>query len=673
MLELETKLDWSRDAVQAKTGVIKSMNLTGKFGEADLRTLGSWCFDGFKRDYESLEKWRTRSQAALDLAQQVVIDKTFPWPGAANVAFPLVTIAAMQFHARAYPAIVSGTDLVKYRIPGGGGTAEDVARGQEIAKIMNYQLLEEDQDWEEQEDRLLLVAAIMGTTFKKTYHVPEGTRNCSELVMPTDLVMDYHAKSIEGCMRKTHTIPMYRNEIYEKVQLGLFRDILDEGWYKGLPSTETTSLDNERDRRQGKTPPLPDETTPFMMLEQHCWIDLDGDGYAEPYIITLEKTSKCVVRIVSRVDREEDIDRTPSGTIVRIQSTEYFTKRGFIPSPDGGIMDIGFGILLGPVNESVSTIINQLLDAGTLATTAGGFLGRGAKIRGGAFTFAPNQWLRVDSTGDDLSKSIVPLPIREPSNVLFQLLGLLIDYSNRVGAATDMMVGENPGQNTPAQTSQTMVEQGMKIYSAIFKRQWRGLKAEFKKLYKLNAMFLETGRRQYLLGDPNRVVPAADPMVVSESQRLQQALTLKQAAMTTPGYALQEVEKNFLRALHVDGVEVLYPGPDKVPPLPNPKMAVEQAKLQFQQMKLKQDMQQFIMQLQSDRALNQAKIIELQARAMKEAAEAQGVDVGHRIAAFEAAIGALKVHDDSLRGHLELAQQGMMNVGQPEEIGTAVQ
>ncbi len=215
-----------------------------------------------------------------------------------------------------------------------------------------------------------------------------------------------------------------------------------------MPLSDKSTLD--ADRRTGKNAPEGNTNTPFTCLEQHCWLDLDDDGYAEPYVVTIEENSQAVLRIVSRWDREEDVERDSKNRIISINPMEYFTKIPFIPSPDGGIMDIGFGVLLGPLNESVNSAINQMFDSGTLSNTAGGFLGRGAKIRGGVYQFAPFSWNRVDSTGDDLRKNIFPLPVREPSAVMFQLLGMLIDYTNRISGATDMLTGVNPGQNTPA-------------------------------------------------------------------------------------------------------------------------------------------------------------------------------------------------------------------------------
>ena len=614
-------------------------------------------------------KWEKRTQAAMDLAMQMQKEKNFPWPGCSNVAFPLITIATMQFHSRAYPTILNGPEIVKYRVNGADPEGREKARALRVGQHMSYQLLEEDQSWEEQHDRLLINIPIVGCAFKKTYHSGMKGHNVSDLVLAQDFVLDYYAKSVEDCARKTHMIPMYRNEVHEKIMTGVFRDVREETWYTtdAVPVTDTNTA--RWNQRHGEDIPQSDDSTPYTMLEQHLLLDLDQDGYKEPYICTIEANSKCVVRLVSRIDTMDDVTKNMHGEIISIKSAEYFTKYGFIPSPDGGIYDIGFGVLLGPLNESVNSIMNQLIDAGTMSNSAGGFLGRGAKIRGGTYTFAPLEWKRVDSTGDDLKKSIFPLPVREPSQVLFQLLGLLINYTQRISGSTDTLAGENPGQNTPATTTNAMIEQGLKIYNAIYKRVWRSMKEEFKKLYMLNRVFLPMTTsfgeaeskilREDYLGDPNRISPVADPSITSESQRLQQAMAIKQAAATTPGYNPMEVEKNYLRALHVDGWEVMYPGPQQLPPPKNPKVQIEEIKAQTKQMSMQADMQKFVANLMEQRRLNSAKILQLEAQAAKLVAEAGGVQTGHEIAAFEAAIGALKVHDDSLKGGIELMMKQM--------------
>jgi len=651
ILNLSTKLVINRD-------FIDSPNLCDRLPKEDLTRIGEATWEGYSRDLSSRSKWMKRMEAAMDLALQIQQPKNFPWPGSANVVFPLVTISALQFSARSYGNIIQGTDVVRYRVIGDDTSGDTQDRADRISKHMSWQVLEEDSSWEEQHDRLLINLAIVGANFVKTYFSPTLGHNVSELVMARDLVLDYYAKSVEAAARKTHVVPLYRNEIYERVMSDIFQDVRDEPWFNAPAAAVAPQPSARQDIRQGLSPPPSDEDTPFRSLEQHRLLDLDGDGYAEPYIVTIEETSKAVLRIVARFDREEAIERTLSKKILRIRPTEYFTKYSFIPAPDGGIYDVGFGILLGPLNESVNTGINQLLDSGTMQNSMGGFLGRGAKIRGGQYTMAPWEWKRVDSTGDDLRKNMVPYPERQPSVVMFQLLGLLIEYTDRIAGTTDQMVGMNPGQNTPAETSRNTMEQGMQVYSMIFKRVWRSMKEEFKKLHILNATYLP-GRKRFgagesyitqedYRGNPDMVVPVADPNVTSVAMRFFQANAVRTAAMQVPGYSLPDVEKNFLRALRVEGIDKLYPGADKVPPLPNPKAAVEQLKLQGKQMELDNEKQMFIITLQSNRRKVLAEIALLEAQAISLMAGIQDDQAATRIKAFDTVIASMKTHAETL-------------------------
>lgn len=645
---------------------IRSPNLCDRFDKEDLDAIGNWVFDGYTADKQSRFKWEKRTDSAMDLAMQLQKEKNFPWANCSNIAFPLVTISAMQFHARAYPTIIQGTDIVKMRVVGPDPDDTLHTQAHRISTHMSYQVLEEDQGWEEQHDRLLLILGITGSCFVKTFYDPAKRHNVSELVLPRDLVINYWATSVEECPRKTHRIPLSRNEIREGVLSDTYRDVLDEEWYQQPILPQLTSEQIKSDRRIGQQQAMqPDETTPYYGLEQHCNLDLDDDGYAEPYIILVEENSKCVLRIVSRVGQEADITRVQrgkyKGDIVSVRAEESFTKYSFIPSPDGGIYDVGFGVLLGPLNESVNSIINQLVDAGTMANTAGGFLGRGAKIRGGVYTFQPFGWQRVDSMGEDLHKSIFPLPVREPSAVLFQLLGMLVNYTNRISGSTDAMVGENPGQNTPAQTQQSMIEMGSKIYNAIFKRVWRGMKEEFRKLYLLNATYLPILSRQFgngqdsisqedYKGDPNKVVPVADPNITSEQQEIQQAMMLKQLSQG-PGFNQDFVNRKVLKAMRIDDLDKVYPGmgsKDATPPPVDPKLQIAQMKTQVDQGRLQLDQQQHMMDLIEERKLTVAKIVELEAKAAMELAQADGVQAGHELARFDAIIGLLKLHKEHL-------------------------
>lgn len=685
MLELDSKLTLNEATMSAS-------NLTGKFSDEDLRRLGEWCHAGYMKDRQSRSRWETRTEAAMDLAMQLQKTKTFPWQGASNIAFPLVTIAVMQFHARAYPTIVQGSDVARTRVIGGDPDGSRRKRADRISTYMSWQCLEEDKAWEEQWDRTLINVPCVGTAFMKDYYNPTLGYPVSELVLAKDLVLAYKSKSVDTAPRKTQIISLARNEIYERVQRGTYRDILEEAWYKAPPPQTLTTAQIAANTRQGVTQSQPDELTDFVGLEQHVSVDLDQDGYAEPYIITLEESSKSVLRIVCRFDREADIERVArgdqKGQIVRIHATEYFTKIPFIPSPDGGIYDVGFGVLLGPLNESVSSIVNQLVDSGTMANTAGGFLGRGAKIRGGVYTFTPFGWNRVDSTGDDLKKSIFPLPVREPSTVLFQLLSFIVGYTERISGAVEATTGENPGQNTPAQTFQTMVTQGEKIFAGIYKRIWRSMKGSFGKRFVLNALFMPQKvdfgggfmamREDFTQTKPDSVVPVADPHFESEQMRLQKALTLRDLSSSMPGYNREVVERRVLSAMRVDGIDEVFVGVQKTGPLPNPKVQVEemkaQAAMQVATLRAKNELQKLAMQLMSTQDLNMAKIVELKAKAALEMEEAGGVKEGHAIAAFEAQVGALKQHNDALNTQIEMVLghvQEMTKAQQGGEDGTA--
>ena len=347
--------------------------------------------------------------------------------------------------------------------------------------------------------------------------------------------------------------------------------------------------------------------------------------------------------------------------------------------------DIGFGILLGPLNEAVNSGINQLLDSGTQYNSNGGFLGRGMKIRGGAYTFAPFEWKRVDSQGDDIRKNVFPLPVKEPSDVMFKLLGLLIEYTDRIAGTTDPMVGVNPGQNTPAETSRNTMEQGMKVYSGIFKRIWRSLTEEFQKLHQLNALYLPLKQRfgtagayvnrEDYLSNPDRIAPSADPNVISDQQRLQQAAMMRQSAHEVPGYNVAEVEKKWLRALKVDAIEKYYPGADKVPPLPNPKAQLEQMKLQGVKMKLDWEKQKFQGELLSQQKKTQAEINLLNAQVVKLLAEVQTDQVRLKIEGFELIIKSLEAHSNIVNSRLEAMKgegdggEGKQGTGGGEGMG----
>ena len=556
--------------------ILKSTNLAEDLDEDDLNEIGAYIVSGYETDIDSRQEWEDKIGEWTNLALQVAEKKTFPWPNAANVKYPLVTVASMQFNARAYPALISGTNPVRGRVIGKDVDGSKTERSIRVAKHMSYQLIEQMDDWEEQMDKLLFALPIVGCLFKKTYYSTTLGRNVSEVVYPKELVVNYWAKTLEDAQRITHVLEYSDNALKEKISGGLFKD----QDYQKEPSESVEGNDTDKALGQEK-PEVEDDTSPFIFLEQCCFLDLDGDGYKEPYIVTVDKATKKVARIVARFENKNITYAEDGKTILRIDPFQFYTKFSFVPSPDGGFYDIGFGVVLGPINETINTLINQLLDAGTLSNLQSGFISKGIRIRGGNMSFTPGEWKSVNSVGADIKQGLLPLPVREPSQVLFSLLGMMVTAGEKLSSVSEIMTGEIPGQNVKATVAMTAVEQGMKIFNAIYKRIHRSLSKEYKKLFKLNSMYLnekeyfvildvgnergeQIGIKDYNLEDVD-VVPSSDPNVATEQQRLQklEVLThLLQMGTINP----QEYTKRFLEATEQPNIEALMQMPDRGPP-----------------------------------------------------------------------------------------------------------
>ena len=665
-MHLDVKLPLSK--------LLSSPNIAELLDTKDLTTIGYNVITEFNMDKESREQWEKRVEEAMKLALQVAELKSFPWPGASNIKFPLITIAALQFHSRAYPTLVPGDGLVKIDCTYDNETPPEVFESHKrIEKHMSFQMLKEDENWEAEMDKVLITIPIVGCAFKKTYWDFNEDHPVSENVLAKDFVVSYWTKNLKECPRQSHVLYLSKNDVVSRQRRGIWSEMkLDP-----TPQIVNNGLADAQDKAQGVNPPEQDPATPYEFIEQHRWEDLDGDGFKEPYIITVHKESRKVVRIVANYF-ESSIKKNNDGEIINIKPESYFTKYPFIPSPDGGFYDIGFGILLGPLNESINTIINQLVDAGTMANTAGGFLSRGIKIRGGNYNFAPLEWKHVDSTGEDLAKGIYPLPVREPSGVLFQLLSTLVNYGERIVGSTDIMVGENVGQNTPATTAQAMTEQGMKVFAGIFKRVYRSLNEELRKVYRLNQLYLpeeyQYGASKVFSMDYNQAAtmlrPAADPNVVSDTQRVMQAEALRQAALTTPGFNVYNVMYRYLEALKVPNIDEILPdptGPNAIPATPDVKVQIETMKSQERQLSLQVKYKIAVMKMVQEAELNRAKILKLEADAAKALEEAGGVTTGHQIAMLSAQIGAAKAKQEGILRSIELMMSATKDQGETVE------
>ena len=646
---------------------LNSTNIATELDEELLNKIGSFVHEGYQTDTQSLGDWGDNLEKWTKAALQVVDQKTFPWPNASNVKFPLLATAAMQFNARAYPTLVPANGkVVSCKVIGADPDGEKAKRASRVSTHMSYQVLEEMEDWEDDQDKLLAILPIAGTCFKKTYWEKDKQKNCSKLVLPRDLVINYWAKSIEDAERKTHRIEMSKRVLREKQLNGIFLDVK-------LQAPSVQNLEENPVNSAELKVPADDETTPYTILEQHTYYDLDEDGYPEPYIITIEESSKQVLRIVARF-YPEGVQTNEDGEITSIKAIEYFTKYGFIPNPDGGFYDIGFGRLLGPINESVDTLINQLIDAGSLSNLQAGFIGKGLRIKMGDARFQPGEWKAVNATGDDIKKQIFPLPVREPSATLFQLLDLLVKSGKELASVAEIFVGKMPGQNTPATTTMASIEQGMKIFTAVYKRVYRSMTKEFRKLYNLNKIYLDPQTEIAVLdeqipasdydGPEEDIKPAADPSAASQQEKMQKIQTV--------GGLLQLGTINPM-AFTVEMLSILeIPNPEKLvmepQPKPDPKAQELQMKSQMEEKKiaLKQQELEFKAALEQQAQLFEQKMetqrqqMEMQFESIKQMLELEGKQKDH---AFE----MQKAADQHKMGMMTSSQQHQMSMKQSEE------
>lgn len=560
--------------------LVESSNIADTLDEDLLVTIGHDAKEGYETDKRSRKEWEDSLEDYIKLAKQLREEKSFPWQNASNVKYPLLTTAAMQFAARAYPSLVpSDGKVVKSKTIGKDPDGSKLELANRVSTYMSFQVMHEMDCWEEGMDKLLIMLPVVGMVFKKTYWDPINKRPTSEIVSPKNLIVNYWAKSLEDAERISEEIEMSKRKVKQRQQSGLFLDI-------------------ELGDPQSKDGQVVDETTPYLLIEQHTYLDLDEDGYQEPYTVTIEKESGKVLRIVARFD-DTTIKTDDAGQILEIQPIQYYTKFGFIPNPDGSFYDIGFGSLLGPLNESVNTLINQLVDAGSLNNLQGGFLGKGLRLRMGDTGFRPGEWKAVNATGDDLKKQIVPLPSKEPSNVLFQLMGSLITSGKELASVAEIFTGKMPGQNTPATTTMATIEQGMKVFTAVYKRIYRSLAEEFKKIYQINGTYLNPNTYASIVDvtigpddfkNVYDICPGADPTAVSQTEKLLKAqglLELLPTGMLNPVEVIRRVleaqeQPNWEQILNPQVAQTGQP-PE---PQPDPKLMEMQMKGQLEQQKL---------------------------------------------------------------------------------------
>lgn len=533
----------------------KSKNIAELLDDDELSKISRIVIDGYECDELSRKEWKDVNERALDLAKQTLESKSFPWPNASNVKFPLITKASIDFAARTYPELVRNGRIVKAHIIGEDPRGVKAIKAANVSNYMSYLLLNKMDGWEEGLDSSLHMLSIVGTVFKKTYYDPIKKVPVSELCNPDKVVVNHNIKSLKDARRITHLMHVYQNDIRQQVILGNYLDI------------DVNELLNVGDVDADDDPQI-------ILLEQHTYLDLDEDGYKEPYVVILHKDSEKVLSIKPRF---ADV-KMKDGKVLAIEPDHVFTDYHFIRNHDGGFYSLGFGVLLYPINSTINTLINQLIDAGTLNNLQSGFVGKGIRIKNGDVRPRMGEFKVLDAaSGVDLQKNIFLIPTKEPSNVLFQVLGLLIQAGKELTSASEVTAGQAPPSNVPAAAYLNAVDQSLKILNAINKRTHKSFGLELKKIYKLVGKHLTDDEYQAVLDTENAIVkfdfddvsydicPVSDPALSSMEQRLAKV----QAIMSAPIKNRDAATIMFLEALEVEPHQIqalMTPPADAGPP-----------------------------------------------------------------------------------------------------------
>ena len=464
-------------AIERLEQLSQQPNIAKEFPSNKISEAGQQACEEYRIDRTSRAAWEKDARSAMQSVLQEKQEKNYPFPGAANVQFPLLTTASLQFAARAYPAIMQGNPIVRCQIIGADKDDAKKQRKERVETHMSYQLQKEMPEWESDTDTLLHQLPVMGCSFRKVFYSHEQLRPVSKLISALDLVVNQGATSLETVPRVTHRFELYPHEIAARMRAGTFEEI----------DIHSAPDPVEDDLRRHKEQRNQDALSPHSFLEQHRYYDFDGDGLAEPWIFTVHEASEKVVRVAANYDlKRATLGR--NNEIIDLPRYNFFVKYGFIPDPAGGFYDVGFGTLLRSLNGAINTLLNLAIDSAHLQNAGGGFIGAGLNLKKSTFRFEPGVYHVVEAAGAAVRDAVVQLQHPGPSDTLFKLLEALLAFGREITATQEIMTGE-AGRSQPATTTLAQIEQGLKLFTAAYKRVFRALSQEYKLLYEINGRY----------------------------------------------------------------------------------------------------------------------------------------------------------------------------------------
>jgi hypothetical protein len=516
-------------------------------------------------DYKSSRKeWESAYTTGLDLLGFKYENRTEPFQGASGATHPVLAEAVTQFQAQAYKELLPSDGPVRTQVIGIKNPQTE-QQSQRVKDYMNYLIMDTMSEYESEFDSMLFHLPLAGSTFKKVYYdVPLG-RVVSKFVPADELIVPYTATSLDDAEAVIHTVKISENELRKQQVGGFYRDV-----ELSPPGTESNGELQKKERELEGTKKTGKNEPVYTLLECHVNVDLEGfedvgadgepTGIKLPYIVTVEEGSREVLSI----RRNYAPDDTKKNKI------QYFVHFKFLP----GLGFYGFGLIhmIGGLSRTATAALRQLLDAGTLANLPAGFKQRGVRVRDEASPIQPGEFKDVDAPGGSLRDAFFPLPYKEPSPTLLQLLGVVVQAGQRFAAIADMQVGDG-NQGAAVGTTVALLERGSRVMSAIHKRCYAAMKNEFKLLGKIVSQYLppeypfdvvggERNIKQADFDDRIDVVPVADPNIFSMSQRITLAQTQLQIATSNPQlHNMYQIYRNMYNAIGVKDVDAVLPPP----------------------------------------------------------------------------------------------------------------
>ena len=638
-------------------------NIVDQLHDEVLGQIASRISQDYQRDLQSMSEWLRNVNEAVKIASLTKEPKNSPFQGAASIKYPLITDACSAFSSKIYPEIVQDGKVVKVGVLGTDFSNTKVDRANRVADFMNWQLLFQTTEWEEGLDKLLSLLPLIGCVFKKTYYDADTTYNCSQVCDYKDIVIDATVPTFKALRRITHVLRnVSLNSMVSMSRLGVYSEKAVHSIIEKCPDTDTMN--------------------PMDLLEHHCYLDLDGDHFEEPYIVTMEKETNNILRIKPRYT-EKDIKENKKG-VYFIDEEQYFTDYHFLPNPTGSFLSVGFGTLMLHLNMSINTILNQLIDSGTLATMQGGYIDSRIKLPTGSSRHNPGEWIRATPImGQELQSGFVPLNYKEPSNVLLQLLGTLIQAGQKLSGSSDVQTGQVLPDNAKTGATNSILERGLEGVNAIQRRFYRSEKNELYKLFVLNSKYADE-KVYFKVLDDNKAVfkddfnledldisPVADPNLSSDAQRLKQ-IQILQSLKADPGVDIREINMRTLSYSRIQEPEKILPEP-KGPPPPNPEVIKLQADMAHEQEKNRQGdvaLKQKQQELDMQQAKLEAEIEKIKSESMRNIGQAESFQVMHSFKDLELSLSMLSTKMDAVQGLQQMQHEKDMQAQQQQHEQT---